>query len=253
VNIFMTGGATSLGGYINGALQDEERHNVWAVGSHGPAQGLDLLKIGTESSAYSVLQRAADAFLPDPIDILFFNAGITRIDFLLAHKDNDWYEVLHLNLTIPFLFTKAFAQLYRNRGYTNPVRFVYTLSMGARLGLRASPGYCASKAGLRHLLNVFSKEYAGTRSVKYPDRERFTFLGVSPNGVQGSGMIAQCKRDLMRTRNMTKEEADAYIVQSPMRRLCTMEECWKVVKFAMFDAPDAMSGANLELPMGQGW
>ncbi len=79
------------------------------------------------------------------VDILVNNAGLTRDQLLMRMKDEDWQQVLDVNLTAAFRLTRACL-----RGMMKG-RFGRVISITSVVGATGNPGqanYAASKAGL---------------------------------------------------------------------------------------------------------
>ncbi|MDR3235063.1 MAG: 3-oxoacyl-[acyl-carrier-protein] reductase [Planctomycetaceae bacterium] len=92
------------------------------------------------------------------IDILVNCAGITRDVPLGAMKDEEWDDVIGVNLRGPFLFTRACSKPMRRakRG-----RIVNITSISGLIGNKGQANYSASKAGLIGFTRTVSKELAG--------------------------------------------------------------------------------------------
>lgn len=239
MNILMTGCSRSVGATIREKLI-AQGHDVFGMGIGGPDYEVDFL---SDECPYEVGRKAFATYANyhgGSIDCLINNAGITRIDFLENHSIREFEDVLQVNLTWPFGLCKAFLE---SREHTNS-KIINVSSMGATLALRASPGYCASKAGLEMLTKGLAKEFAG--------RKKITVIGIAPGGIQNTAMIDFSIEELQRTRGMTEKEAIAYNAQSPMGRNMTHEELWEVFDFAVNDAPEYMSGTILKCTGGMG-
>ncbi len=243
MNILMTGCGTSVGAYIRDQINGyayEESH-VFGVGMHGPDFYADF---ESEDSAHILAEDAFDraaSHFGGRIDALVLNAGITHIDFVRDHSPADFERVVRMNLVIPY----AFAQQMCERA-TRIHRIVFISSMGAHKALRASPGYVASKCGLEGLAKVISKEYAGNFPSVIP-------IVVAPAAITCTGMTEQVINEVVRTRNIPHRRArDEVYNSTPMGRPMTHEEVWAMVRFALYDAPEYMSGAVLTAPGGIG-
>jgi 3-oxoacyl-[acyl-carrier protein] reductase len=92
----------------------------------------------------AALAKDADAAMGG-VDILVNNAGLTRDQLLMRMKDEDWQQVLNVNLTAAFRLTRACL-----RGMMKG-RFGRVISITSVVGATGNPGqanYAASKAGL---------------------------------------------------------------------------------------------------------
>lgn len=88
-----------------------------------------------------------------PIDILVNNAGISRPQKLDEITENDWNEVLAVNLTSVFLVSRAVVSGMRQRKWG---RIVNLSSVAAKTGGLIGPHYTASKAGVIGLTRSYA-------------------------------------------------------------------------------------------------
>ncbi len=95
------------------------------------------------------------------IDILICNAGVTRDNISLRMKDEEWQQVIDVNLTASFRLTRAAMKgmLKRRAG-----RIIYITSVVGWTGNPGQANYCASKAGLTGMAKSFAQEVA-TRNI----------------------------------------------------------------------------------------
>ncbi len=95
------------------------------------------------------------------VDILVNNAGITRDGLFMRMKDEDWDEVLKVNLTSAFRLSRACLRGMMKR------RFGRIVSITSVVGLTGNPGqgnYAASKAGMIGMTKSLAAEVA-SRSI----------------------------------------------------------------------------------------
>ena len=82
------------------------------------------------------------------VDILVANAGITRDNLFVQLRDEDWDDVIKVNLTATFRLARAATKLMMRK------RFGRIIAITSVVGVTGNPGqgnYTASKAGLdRH-------------------------------------------------------------------------------------------------------
>jgi 3-oxoacyl-[acyl-carrier protein] reductase len=92
------------------------------------------------------------------IDILVNNAGITRDKLVIRMSDDDWDQVIRINLTGAFLFSRAVARPMMKQ------RSGCIVNIASIIGLIGNAGQCnyaASKAGLIAMSKSMAKELAG--------------------------------------------------------------------------------------------
>ncbi len=106
------------------------------------------------------------------VDILINNAGSIRRKPVAEHPDEDWDNIININLDAPFILTREFGKLMVERGSG---KIIFTCSLLSFQGGITVPGYAASKGAVSSLLKAFANEWA-----KY---------GVNVNGV-APGYIA---------------------------------------------------------------
>ncbi len=90
------------------------------------------------------------------LDALVNNAGIAQFAPLMETSDDDWHRILAVNLTGPFLCTKAAVPLLREQGGT----IVNITSISAVRASTLRSAYGTSKAGLAHLTKQLAVELA---------------------------------------------------------------------------------------------
>lgn len=95
------------------------------------------------AGADKLIKDAAEAM--ERVDILVNNAGLTRDNLSMRMKDEDWQQVLDVNLTAPFRLARA-----AQRGMMK-ARLGRIINITSVVGVTGNPGqtnYCASKAGM---------------------------------------------------------------------------------------------------------
>ena len=91
------------------------------------------------------------------IDILVNNAGITHDNLFMRMKDEEWDDVIAVNLTSVFVLTRAALRGMMRRRYG---RIVNIASISAVLGNPGQPNYAASKAGMIGMTKSLAREVA---------------------------------------------------------------------------------------------
>ena len=91
------------------------------------------------------------------IDILVYNACITRDTLLLRMKPEDWQAVIDLNLTGVFLCTRAVSKIMLKQ---RSGRIVNIASVAGLMGNPGQANYSAAKAGVIGFTKTIAKELA---------------------------------------------------------------------------------------------
>jgi 3-oxoacyl-[acyl-carrier protein] reductase len=102
-----------------------------------------------------LIGQAEDAM--GKVDILVNNAGITRDNLFMRMKDDEWDDVIAVNLTAAFtLMRGAIRGMMKNRSG----RIVNIASISGVIGNPGQPNYSASKAGLVGMSKSLAREIA---------------------------------------------------------------------------------------------
>ncbi len=91
------------------------------------------------------------------VDVLVNNAGIARDGLLIRMKDEDWREVLHLNLDGVFYCTRAAIKIMMKQ---KSGRIINITSVAGVMGNPGQANYSAAKAGVIGFTRTVAKEYA---------------------------------------------------------------------------------------------
>jgi 3-oxoacyl-[acyl-carrier protein] reductase len=152
----------------------------------------------SDKDAVEALVPAAEAALGG-LDILVNNAGITRDGLFLRMKDEDWEEVIEVNLTAAFRLCRAAVKGMMRRRYGR------IINITSIVGVTGNPGqanYTAAKAGMIGMSKSLAAEVASravTVNCVAPgfiaspmtealnDKQRATILANVPAGRLGSG------------------------------------------------------------------
>jgi NAD(P)-dependent dehydrogenase (short-subunit alcohol dehydrogenase family) len=162
------------------------------------------------------------------LDALVNNAGIAVFAPLLETSDDDWSRVLAVNLTGPFLCTKAAVPLMRELGGGAIVN-ITSISAVRASTLRSA--YGTSKAGLAHLTKQLAVELAS--------------LGIRVNGV-APGPVETAMAKAVHTPEIRADYHDAI----PLNRYGLEAELAEAVFFLCSDRASYITGQILAVDGG---
>ena len=111
--------------------------------------------VSNSESVTDMVKATIDHF--GKIDILVNNAGITRDNLLMRMKENEWDDVININLKGVFLCTKAVTRQMMKQRYGR------IINISSVVGVSGNPGqanYVAAKAGVIGLTKTSAKELA---------------------------------------------------------------------------------------------
>lgn len=227
----VTGGTRSLGKRIS-AMLEANLIDVITL-SHQVKDKPDILCDLSVLNQYTALE-IINEHRPD---ILINNAGVTRLAYNEDLFASDWDYVHAVNVRAPFLLSQA---MLRAHGRTAVKKTIVNIaSMGYRNALRCSVAYNSSKAGLVMVTKQMAREAAD----RFPG---FVFYAVSPNSMEGTDMIEQCRKALVDVRGMSEEASHQYLKASPLGRLEDMSDVVSTVRYLVMDRPVYMTGTNIE-------
>jgi NAD(P)-dependent dehydrogenase (short-subunit alcohol dehydrogenase family) len=161
------------------------------------------------------------------LDALVNNAGIAVFAPLLEIQDQDWNRVLAVNLTGPFLCTKAAAPLMREHGGA----IVNITSISAVRASTLRSAYGTSKAGLAHLTKQLAVELAS--------------LGIRVNAV-APGPVDTAMAKAVHSPEIRADYHDAI----PLNRYGLEEELAEAIFFLCSDRASYITGQILAVDGG---
>jgi 3-oxoacyl-[acyl-carrier protein] reductase len=113
-----------------------------------------------DRAAVAKLAQQADAAVGQ-LDILVNNAGITRDNLFMRMTDEEWDDVIAVNLTAVFALTRGVLRGMMRRRYG---RIINIASISGMIGNPGQPNYAASKAGMIGMTKSLAREVA-TRGI----------------------------------------------------------------------------------------
>ncbi len=137
---------------INDVNETDANHTVEAIKSKG---GQAVALIGSVASR-QVAQKMVDTAVKEfgTVDILVNNAGIIRDAMLHKMTDEQWDQVIEVNLKGVFLCTQCAAQVMREKGYGK----IINISSSSWRGNPGQINYSATKAGVIGMTKTAAKE-----------------------------------------------------------------------------------------------
>jgi 3-oxoacyl-[acyl-carrier protein] reductase len=112
-----------------------------------------------DKGAVSKLIDDAVAKLSGRLDILVNNAGLTKDNLFMVMKDDQWDDVIAVNLTSTFMLMRA-ATRHMLRSKTGFGRIINISSISGVIGNPGQGNYAASKAGMIGMTKSLAREVA---------------------------------------------------------------------------------------------
>lgn len=181
----------------------------------------------SDLAAVDALPKAAEEALGGPVDVLVNNAGLTRDNLAMRMKDEEWDQVLAVNLTASFRLARGCLRAMMK------ARWGRIVSIASIVGVTGNPGqanYAASKAGMIGMSKSLAAEVASR--------------GITVNCV-APGFIATAMTDALD--DARKEKLNAAI---PMGRMGAPEDIAAAVVYLAGEAGAYVTGQTLHVNGG---
>jgi 3-oxoacyl-[acyl-carrier protein] reductase len=161
------------------------------------------------------------------LDILVANAGITRDNLFVQLKDEEWDQVIDVNLTATFRLARAAVRGMMRR------RFGRVIGVTSVVAVTGNPGqgnYAASKAGMIGMMKSVAAEYARR--------------GVTANCV-APGFIATPMTD-----KLNEKQREAILSRVPAGRLGSSEDVASAIVYLASNEANYVTGQTLHVNGG---
>ena len=161
------------------------------------------------------------------LDILVANAGITKDNLFVQLKDEDWDQVLAVNLTATFRLARAAVKGMMRR------RFGRVIGITSVVGVTGNPGqanYTAAKAGMIGMIKTLGAEYAKR--------------GVTANCI-APGFIATPMTD-----KLNEKQREAILSRVPAARLGGADDIAAAAVYLASDEAAYVTGQTLHVNGG---
>lgn len=176
---------------------------------------------------------AVEKLVPDAeakmekLDILVANAGVTKDNLFVQLKDEDWDQVIAINLTATFRLTRAAVKTMMRR------RFGRVIGISSVVGVTGNPGqgnYTASKAGMIGMMKTVGAEYA---------KRNVTANCIAP------GFIATPMTD-----KLNEKQREGILARVPAGRLGTPADIASAAVYLASDEAGYVTGQTIHINGG---
>ena len=161
------------------------------------------------------------------IDILVNNAGITRDGLSMRMKDQDWDDVINVNLTSAFILCRSASKAMMMRRYGR------IINISSVVGVAGNPGqmnYCASKAGMIGMSKSLAQEVANR--------------GITVNNIAPGFILSDM------TEKLNDKQKESFLKNIPMGTLGKPEDIANSVAFLSSDEASYITGQTLHINGG---
>lgn len=140
---------------VNDISPEDTASTAREIESIGRKSVACVCNVAVQSEVLNMFEQVKSTF--DKIDILVNNAGITRDGFLLKMTEEQWDQVIDVNLKGVFNCCKFGATMMSEQQYG---KIVNIASASAQMGNIGQANYAASKGGVISLTKTLAKELA---------------------------------------------------------------------------------------------
>ncbi|MGB7035785.1 MAG: 3-oxoacyl-[acyl-carrier-protein] reductase [Xanthobacteraceae bacterium] len=161
------------------------------------------------------------------LDILVANAGVTRDNLLVQLRDEDWDQVIAVNLSATFRLARAAVRGMMRR------RFGRVIAITSVVGVTGNPGqsnYVAAKAGTTGMIKAMAQEYAKR--------------GVTANCVAPGFIVTPM------TQKLNDKQRETILAKIPASRAGSPEEVAAAVAFLASNEAAYVTGQTLHVNGG---
>jgi 3-oxoacyl-[acyl-carrier protein] reductase len=231
----VTGASGGIGGAIARALH-QQGATVALSGTRREALDAVAAALGDRSHVLPCNLADKDEvekLVPDAekamgkLDILVANAGVTRDNLFVQMKDEEWDQVLTVNLTGTFRLARAAVRGMMRR------RFGRIIAVSSVVGVTGNPGqgnYVAAKAALIGLMKSVAQEYA---------RRGVTANSIAPGFIQSP-----------MTEALNEKQREGILARVPAGRLGTGEDVAAAAVYLASDEAAYVTGQTLHVNGG---
>jgi len=207
-------------------VRDQARADAVAqvIGEGAYGVGVD---IAAEGASEQIVQRTLDRF--GRVDILVNNAALALTTRFPDLTPEEWRAALEVNLTVPFLLTKAVLPAMRAQHYGRIVNV--SSSAGRTVSTLGGAHYTASKAGLLGLTRAAAKELGK--------------FGITVNAVCPGMIDTELTRESASTETLERLAASY-----PVPRLGTAVEVADLICFVASEEAGYITGTSLDITGG---
>ena len=213
---------------VTGRNEERGAAVVAALKSHGADAAFLACDVRADGIGDRLVSATVERF--GALDILVNNAGVLSAGDVVETTEEQWREIVDVNITSLFVISKSAVVQMRKQGGGCIV------NIASEWGLNGEPGYlayCTSKGAVVQMTRCMSLDHA---------QEKIRVNSVCPGEVH-----TQMVDEMLKEAGSTPEELASGV---PMRRLATPREVANCVLFLASDLSSYVTGTNFSVDGG---
>ena len=216
-------GATVCFTYLSSVEKGQELENELKV------QGVNAKGFRSDAADIKQAEELITAIVAEfgQLDIVVNNAGITRDNLLMRMSEEQWDEVMRVNLKSVFNVTKA---VQRTMLKQRSGSIINISSVVGRSGNAGQANYAASKAGMLGFTKSIAREL-GSRNIRCN--------AICPGFIETE-----------MTGELDPKMTEAWVEQIPLKRMGTADDVANLVLFLASDLSTYITGQTLNVDGG---
>jgi 3-oxoacyl-[acyl-carrier protein] reductase len=208
------------------AMFDLTGKSALVTGATGPIGGAIARMLHAQGAAVAISGTRAEQAMGQ-LDVLVANAGVARDNLMVQLRDEDWDQVIAINLSATFRLSRAAVRGMMRR------RFGRVVAITSVVGTTGNPGqanYVAAKAGITGMMKAIGQEYAKR--------------GVTANCVAPGFIVTPM------TEKLNDKQRDAILSRIPAGRAGTLNEVGAAVVYLASNEAAYVTGQTLHVNGG---
>ena len=226
--LLVTGGTGSIGNAICHYFNNNNCSEIYATTTNlSKVDSNDTFIKYKELNLQNIINTNLDETFNCDIDFLILNAGLTKDNIFLRMSENEWRDVIDVNLNSSFYLLKYFLKKMIKQRFG---RIIFISSVVAHTGNPGQVNYTASKSALSGMAKSLSLEVS---------MRNITVNCIAPGFIRSN-----------MTDKLNENQKKLILDQIPMKKMGEPDDIAKVVGFLCSDSASYITGQTIHVNGG---